>query len=472
MDGTAVQSTPDLVLTEFGLYARGDIFALRAFCEQKAKPEKEKKNEKEERKRKLLDLIRAGRKSKQPKSQLLNVDSVSSKSIKEKKKIAYIGWMHEKYQTGTEKPKYTQVRANKGGGTRDIYLSSCDTSEDIIAIAKSKFFPQGKSSFGSVSMMECDLVNSQGDSVRSFLDDKGKQCTFTVQQYMDVTSVSRLRLYLATRLKDTDESEITNPASDNGHNDSDDDLEMSVFCSKPANPKPARSKEDKGKMWRKNLNLQLASEEKAETNLIGTFDERMTLRKQQEREYDESLKQDQLKCKAKEQEQLVEKREKERAERKEAIKKLRASRVPPEPLDDSWRVAVVVQHPILGRLSRYFSRDDRLTSVYDWIGSISSDPENFELCLFPNTVCTPSSLVREVEGNVLFVSIPADDTNCDDDLEVTFKGSGGTLLCSNDDTLVSDPESSFVDLDSYFMLNQDRFVFCLYCSFNTKIVFF
>ncbi|KXJ05680.1 hypothetical protein AC249_AIPGENE10406 [Exaiptasia diaphana] len=360
MDGSAIQSSPDVVLTELGLKARGDICALRAFCAEKANTA----DAKEERKRKLLDMIRGGKNSKKPKMQGANSRPSTTTSTKERKRLVYIGWMHSKDCTKT---KYTQVRSNKGGGStkRELYLSSTDTSDDVIAIAITKFFPQGMSIFGSVSMMDFDLINSQGDSVSSIVDENGEVCRFTVERYMEVTSLSRLRLYLASRLKNTNDNQ-TNNSSD------DEELQRPFYFPKPVNPKTKISREDKGKIFRNHLNAEMASKQSKQsnkvelTNLIGSSEERTSLKKQQARDYEESLKQDQLKCKAKEQEKILEKKENERAERIDAIRKLRASRVPPEPLDDSWRVSVVVQHPILGRLSRTI-RVRRVEIVKDMI---------------------------------------------------------------------------------------------------------
>lgn len=58
MDASVILCVPDNILREeYGLYARGDIHALRSFCESRASEEKIEKNE--DKKRELIyELIK------------------------------------------------------------------------------------------------------------------------------------------------------------------------------------------------------------------------------------------------------------------------------------------------------------------------------------------------------------------------------------------------------------------------------
>ena len=56
MDGSAVLNSPEYYLVELGVETRGDLYALRSFCEQKEKQTKSK--DAEERKQSLIDKIR------------------------------------------------------------------------------------------------------------------------------------------------------------------------------------------------------------------------------------------------------------------------------------------------------------------------------------------------------------------------------------------------------------------------------
>ena len=279
--------------------------------------------------------------------------------------------------------KYSIVRSNKGGGTRELYLSPSDTKTDILELAKTKFFPQGRSCHGSTYSMEFDLVDSQGLSVTPLVDSNGNECEFSVKNYTEITSISRLRLYLASRLFDLDDQaddDVLSPANSvkqvkpqhvtiDGDSDDDDDFNSSVFLPKPSRSQKKLDVKDKGKLWRQNLLKQTTSP------LMGSSEERLQLKLQQDKEYEESALKDKLK-------DVFKDKEKEEKERLEDLRKLRASRVPPEPVSAADRVRVVVHHPTQGRLQRYFQRKDQLIAVYDWVGSISSDPENFTLPLF------------------------------------------------------------------------------------------
>lgn len=94
--------------------------------------------------------------------------------------------------------KYVNVRACKGGGTRGLLVPWGATKEQLIELAKQKFLPDGNSMYRSAKGMEFDLMNSQGATIPSMLSDKGKTFPFTLQNYADVTSYSRMRIYLAS----------------------------------------------------------------------------------------------------------------------------------------------------------------------------------------------------------------------------------------------------------------------------------
>lgn len=54
--------------------------------------------------------------------------------------------------------------------------------------------------------------------------------------------------------------------------------------------------------------------------------------------------------------------------RLEAIRSEMEARVPKEKGEDSLRVRMLVQHPSLGRIERFFSSSEKMTSVYDRVG--------------------------------------------------------------------------------------------------------
>ena len=70
---------------------------------------------------------------------------------------------------------------------------------------------------------------------------------------------------------------------------------------------------------------------------------------------------------------------------------------------------------------RYFASEDRMLSVYDWIGSRAKQPENFYLCISPEDVVLPSD---PVSSCTLFMQVTDEPVFLLEDYDVTFKGYG------------------------------------------------
>ena len=64
-----------------------------------------------------------------------------------------LGWMHYNIN------QYTQVRSRNGGGTRQLQISKNAGKKEIIQLAEDLFFPEGRSSKGRLTDMDCDLTN-------------------------------------------------------------------------------------------------------------------------------------------------------------------------------------------------------------------------------------------------------------------------------------------------------------------------
>ena len=121
----------DGALQELGMSAKGDLLAMRAFCEGKFNA---KVSEKESLKKKLLDQQLSKRKKK-----ISEAPGSSTRSIKEKKvktRRVQLGWLHYK----PEKGRYVMVRTSDGGGTRDVDLPRDSTKEDIVDYCVGIFF--------------------------------------------------------------------------------------------------------------------------------------------------------------------------------------------------------------------------------------------------------------------------------------------------------------------------------------------
>lgn len=42
------------------------------------------------------------------------------------------------------------------------------------------------------------------------------------------------------------------------------------------------------------------------------------------------------------------------------------------------QVLIVVKHPFQERVSRFFSDEERMLAIYDWVGSLDLHPEHFQ----------------------------------------------------------------------------------------------
>ena len=62
-----------------------------------------------------------------------------------------------------------------------------------------------------------------------------------------------------------------------------------------------------------------------------------------------------------------------------------------------------------------------MMSVYDWIGSLAKEPENFQLCSSPEVVAMPSD---PVSNSILYMQVTENSVLLLEDSEITFKGYG------------------------------------------------
>lgn len=231
---------------------------------------------------------------------------------------------------------------------------------------------------------------------------------FTVQGYFEHHKLSKVQLYIACRPQVDEE-------------DTDDEALMtSPF-----------SQSDKGRKWRQNLPLESesvkpdsrswASENNGDAshwrNVL--LENERKLKAEQDKEYQEPLEIDLRKRKALEEEMSE-------VSRLEDIRRVREARVPQEPqvdADVSTQVRIVVQHPSQGRVTRFFSAQEKMLAVYDCIGSLDIYPEHFSLHVQPADAISPQDGVLDFQGVVIFVEtlhepLPLSFSS----LEVSFKG--------------------------------------------------
>jgi hypothetical protein len=90
-----------------------------------------------------------------------------------------LGWINEG----------KQVRAKSGGGTRNVYAQKSAIRNDLLAIAKNLFFPNGVSTFGPLHEFTFDICDFKMTSLNDEV---------TVAELYENSKMPKLRFYLTT----------------------------------------------------------------------------------------------------------------------------------------------------------------------------------------------------------------------------------------------------------------------------------
>ena len=421
MSVKATAHATDDDLRALGLTRRGDLICLRRYCMEKLQESENKEwvNEKKDLLEKILERNKF-------KIRLETSSSLPNKRNKGKApggsgmKRVQLGWLHY----NNKQNRYIAVRQNKGGGTRDIYLSPDATADNIIETGKELFFPNGISSFGKADMMEFALANYKEDVVSNVVVGDSV-VPFTLQRYLNATKLPRARLYLASKMKQSesddndDDSCLLHPMIDltttRKHSLLQDDSCSNIpGCALVEPEQVENSVEDKDVIL-----LPSVTNLKANRDLIA----------EQDKEYQESLLADQHKEEERKETLLSEICE---AEQQEQLRQARLSRVPDEPKGGSSIVLIQVRHVTLGIIKRNF----KMLSVYEWVGSQSLLPLHFELSDFRGQVLRPEQSVMDGDKTTLNMSVSESTPSLEDE-DIDFKGFG-TAEGNNYDTLPLD----------------------------------
>ena len=166
---------------------------------------------------------------------------------------------------------------------------------------------------------------------------------------------------------------------------------------------------------------------------------------EQDKEYQDSLLADQKKEEERREKLLSEIRD---AEQQEQLQQARLHRVPDEPKSGSM-VLIQVRHVTLGVIKRNFSSNDKMLSVYDWVGSLSLLPPYFELLDYRGQVLRPKQSIVEGDKSTLNMSASESTPSLDDD-DIDFKGFGTTVPLKSKLTLKTrtsrlDPRASMLE---------------------------
>lgn len=379
MDCEVICNSSTLDLKQMGLEALGDIVALKTFATELCKQGKSEPSNANE-KRLLLQalLTKSGPKRKSTDSEggkaAKRQSDITIVSVKPRKVL--IGWLHYI----DEKKKYAPVRVAKGGGSRQVELHLSSNKDDVINLGKTLFFQDGSSGYGSSDNMSFGIANYQQKDLTEISVD-GVQLPFTLQRYIEQSKLTRVRLYLTSKQDKKDKKEEDPMNNDPTLEFKDDTLE---FNDLPDYVWDSDSPDESE--YPKEVNSPLEQE---------SLKERRSLIWEQDEQYKESLAAD--KAKEKKQQAVLE-AEIKLAERQEMLRVTRSLRVPPEPTEEEDKVIIQVRHVEQGLVKRAFKAQERVARIYDWVGSLSPNPEYFRLADFSHNIVHPTQRVCEIKS--------------------------------------------------------------------------
>ena len=452
MDFVAVEHTPEKVLIDMGLKRKGDLYTLKAMCQTKKKSTDDDP-ERETRKRQLLQEIVKEKESRGKKFSRVDDKSTAGKKMSKTRRIS-LGLR----QYSKKRNKYVSVRYSKGGGTRLIDVPLSMTKEELIKEGKVLFFQNGVCPLGAESDMIFELVNFKGEVINTLKERNGGALPFTVQRYFEFYKLSKVQLYIACRPlvdDDSDDGELMTspfsasdredlvdkgkqwrqslqPASKSAHSDSAASTHFSIAASTASSPpSSAASTSSSTAASAASSGSPPAASSASTASSIAAFtvqdrdsscwftsrlDDERRLKAEQDKEYEESLAIDFLKRKALEDE-IAE------TSRLEEVCHAREARVPLQ--HSTAQVLIVVQHPFQGRVSHFFSDEERMLAIYDWVGSLDLHPEHFSLHAQPAITISPQDKAVDFHSVVIYVEtleqpLPMSFTSP----EVNFKGFG------------------------------------------------
>jgi len=183
MDKDAVMASEDDQLKEFGLSAKGDIIALRAYCIST----------------KTLDNVDIDDRTKTLKMSIMGSNRLSSKksSSSVKMKTVHLGWLHY----NTKKRKYITVKEKDGGGCRVVKLKENSSKGAILDFAKTLFITSSSTSFGLTISLKFDLGNFSEHTLPEKIMVNDKEMDLTLERYMNKYQLGKTRLYLLSKQK-------------------------------------------------------------------------------------------------------------------------------------------------------------------------------------------------------------------------------------------------------------------------------
>lgn len=441
MDAMAVVEASEQDLMELGLKKRGDLISLKAHASQLLK-RKNGNDERQEKKRALLAICEGGSTKRTKKNK-------KDKSDTERKRSIQCGWMHYDNKRG----RFIPVRLDKGGGTRNLSISTETKVSNLLPQMTSIFFPDGMSVYGNISDMIIDIGNFKGDIMTASEQN--------ISEYIEKNSLTRVRLYILTKHyleidSDDSETDLESAFLDCKQSDCIDKISplsatlsnaagsvttsctATVIESLQSSHSPTSTCTStmplESLAYLPSSNYVLSNNDFDVDNLIGTSSERYELIEEQDREFRESLEADRLKEQTK--------------RRQESLKAARTMRVVPIPSPEEPQVKISIRHITLGIVTRPFAIDNYVSAIYDWVGSLSLTPEHFVLKMHNTEEVSPLQPVISFDKMVLNMSEALESPEFPDQ-DVCFLGYGSTNPSSSTNPSQNDDTSEDGDILRY-----------------------
>ncbi|XP_066931705.1 uncharacterized protein [Clytia hemisphaerica] len=377
MDKESCWGATDMELKELGLVLRGDIISLKSFCfNANQNPDSTLSVTMS---RAVKDRVRK--------------NSKNSKNVNS-------SWFH--YSDGQN--RYVNVRGDKGGGPQVIPLPLDATSTIVLEELCKRFIPNGRCFFGCNEELKIAI----GTSKNSLLEDPE---TFILKNFINNRNLkSKVYLHLMTRKKSFRTmmlEDVYSPWPTTSTPSSHTPREAQyppqgsispISSSSSRVPVPALNEEN---LFISNNNANSSVHTTSHTTIDSD-----TLQQTRENRI--------MPVPALNEENWVLSIDNANSSvdttttiDSDTLRQSRESRVMPEPSLNEEHIVVSVRHCVLQRLvTRLFRPSEMMVAVYDWIGSLSTEPINFQLIHASRATATPNEPVVSGVMNMAPLDVP------------------------------------------------------------------
>lgn len=171
----------------------GDRIAMVAFCRQSHTASGSTASS--SRRAHILTRLRQRLSTATPVASPIRIPTwFGNRNAARKQRRVNLGWMDFDFN----KKRYKQVKAINGGGTRHVSFDKNMTAGEILSIAQDTFFPDGESKNKKLTSYDTEIQSSQME----------ESSPNTIEELYSRRRVRILRLYLRTKLRDEEVSEI------------------------------------------------------------------------------------------------------------------------------------------------------------------------------------------------------------------------------------------------------------------------